>query len=157
MTTIHPNAGAIPMRIRRRLLAAAALLLCAACSPMDSDGPEYVRQVGVLTWVGTEARVQVPAAAQAGQPFTVVVTTWGGSCRHQAPAEVSRTGLQADVTVYDLNQVGGVCDRALRDLEHAVELRFTQPGTATVRIHGLGYDDGGGPVPLVLERTVTIR
>lgn len=147
--------GAGAMRIRRRAFVG-VLLLCAACSPTGTD-PEYVRELGVLAEPGLSEQVQVPASARAGQPFTVSVTTWGSSCRRTAPAEVSRIGLQADVTVYDLNPVGGPCDRAIRPMEHVVELRFPQPGTATIHIHGRTFDVEGRPVPLTIERTLTIQ
>lgn len=144
------------MRIRRRVFTA-ALLLFAGCSPTGADAPEYVRELGILTEPGLSEQVQVPASAAAGQPFTVRVSTWGGSCRLAAPAEVSRTGLQADVTVYDLNPTGGACDRAIRQVEHVVELRVPGPGTATLRIHGRTFDVEGRPVPLTIERTLTIQ
>lgn len=145
------------MRIRRMALAA-ALLLGAACSPTGTEGEDYVRAPGLLTFAGHAGpEVEVPAAARAGEPFRVTVVTWGSTCRRRAAPEVTRTDQRADVAVYDLNQVGGVCDRALRALRHVVELRFDAPGTATVRIHGEGYDGGNTPVPLTVERTVTIQ
>lgn len=146
------------MRIRHTRFAAALLLLCAACSPTASGGPEYVRELALIAdGAQTQGQVQVPVAARAGQSFTVVVTTWGGSCRRKAPAEVSVTGLRADVTVYDLNPMGGPCDRAILELEHVVQLRFAQAGTATVRVHGRGLDAQGALVPVVIERTLTVQ
>lgn len=144
------------MNIRRSLLAA---LLLSACSPTGADEPEYRREPGFLTWSGVAADVQAPPAVQAGQPFTVRVTTFGSTCRKPAPAEVARAGLRADVSMYVREQVGGVCNRALGHLEHDVELVFAERGTALVRIHGREYRSGAGEehAPLTVERTITVQ
>ncbi len=136
------------MRIRR---IPAVLLLAAACLPTGEDG--YTRGLAPLA----DAVVQLPASAMAGQPFTLTVTTQGSSCRRVAPAEVSRAGLQADVTLYELHDPDVACDRALRAMDHVVELRLSQPGTALVRVRGQTHDNAGAAAPAVIERTVLLQ
>ena len=149
------------MRIRRVFLSAAALL-AAACSPTAEDGTRYEREPAVISWItgsdpAPQSQVQVPATVQAGQPFTVVVTTWGGSCRRPDAPEVSTSGLRADVTLYELHPVDGACDRAVRLMDHAVELRLAQPGTATLYIRGIGLHRENGSAPTALQHTITVQ
>ena len=149
------------MRIRRGFLSA-VLLLGAACTPTGEGSPRYERAPAVITWVtglddAPQSQVQVPASVQAGQPFTVVVTTWGGSCRRLDLPEVSTSGLRADVTVYEMYPLDGPCDRAVRLMEHRVELRLARQGTATVYIRGIGLDRENGAAPTALQHTVTVQ
>lgn len=143
------------MRILPRIFAT-ALLAAAACSPTEPDA-RYTREPGVLMGPALDTYVEVPAAAQAGQPFTVRTASWGSTCRRPTPAELTQSGLQADVRIFVLQPVDGVCNRALGRLEHEVQLAFPQAGTGVVRIHGQGFDVEGRPVPITLERTVTVQ
>jgi hypothetical protein len=149
----------LPMMNLRRALFAAALLLPACTPPTSAREREYRLELGLLTFSGTGAEVQVPAAVQAGQPFTVRVVTWGSTCRRRAHETVTTAGLRSDVEVYVREPVNGVCNRALGRLEHDVQVYFSQPGTATVAIHGLGESSGSGldAVRVVIERTVTVQ
>lgn len=143
------------MRIHRLLLAA-LLPLCAACPPTGADR-EYERTPGVLAYtVEGEPRVETPASASAGQVFPIQVATIGGSCRLADEPDVERVGLQVDVRIWELNPVGGACDRALRERTHAIALRVDQPGTATVRVHALRHTPLGVE-PVVVERTVIVQ
>lgn len=149
------------MRIRRGFLSA-ALLLGAACSPTGEDGPRYEREPAVISWITgadhtPQSQVQVPASVQAGQTFTVTVTTWGGSCRRPDAPEVFTSGLRADVTVYEMYPLDGSCDRATRLMEHEVPLRFTRPGTATLYIRGIGLHRENGAAPTALQHTITVQ
>lgn len=143
------------MRIHRLLLAA-SLVLWAACSPAAAER-EYERLPGVLAMTAEgEPRVTVPASAPAGQVFSLQVATIGGSCRIGDEPDVERTGLQVDVRIWELHPVGGACDRALRERSYAVALRVDQPGTATVRVHGLRHTPLGVE-PITVERSVLVR
>jgi len=143
----------------RRTLFAAALLLAACTPPTSEDEREYRLELGLLTYSGYEAQVDVPAQVQAGVPFTVRVVSWGSTCRQSAPERVVTTGARTDIVVYVREPINGVCNRALGAIEHNVQLVIHQPGTATVAFHGQAYDTSGGQevVPLVIERTVTVQ
>lgn len=143
----------------RRLILAAVLLFPACTPPTSAEDREYRLELGRLTFSGTEAEVQVPATVQAGQPFTVRVVTWGSTCRRRAHETVTTAGLRSDVEVYVREPVNGACNRALGRMEHDVQVYFAQPGTATVAIHGLGENSGGGldVIRVVVERTVTVQ
>jgi hypothetical protein len=146
------------MTIRRALLAA-ALLLSACTPPTSADDREYRVELGRLTYSGVEAQVQVPAVVRAGEPFTVRAVTWGSTCRLPAPAKVATSPARTDIEVYVREPINGVCNRALGAIEHEVQIVFPQPGTATVAIHGQGWNTGGGldVIQLVIERTVTVQ
>jgi hypothetical protein len=145
-----------PMRIPR-LFSAAALMLAAACSLTGSGDREYERVPGVLaTSIEGEVLVEAPESATAGQTFTLRVVTQGSGCRRTAEPEVSVSGLQAEVKIWDEYPVDGACSRDLLPLEHTVSLRFEQRGTATVRVHGQ-HDTVIGHQPVTVQRTIVIR
>ena len=126
----------------------AALALLAACSIMGLDDRE---RLGII-WPLEQhyPQVVVPQSAQAGQPFTVTVTTQGGGCLRIGPTRVRTRGMNAEVRPYDVHGGGNVCPTDVRPFEHTATLYFDQPGTATVTFHGRGSP------AVVITRTVTI-
>jgi hypothetical protein len=138
------------MTIHRILTLAGAAALLAGCSVLDPVGGE---QPGIID-PSSPGTVTLPATAQRGEPFTVTVITHGGGCLSQGPTRVSIRGTTAEVRPYDVHSGGNVCPADVQLYEHTAALRFDQPGTATVRVHGRGMPDGE---MVVITRTVTIQ
>jgi hypothetical protein len=134
-----------------RTLAAsfAAMALLGACSVLGLDDRE---RLGIIWPPGQDhPQVVVPQTAQAGQLFTVTVTTIGGGCLRMGPTRVRTRGMSAEVRPYDVHNGGNVCPTDVQPFEHTATLRFDQPGTATVTFHGRGSPE------VVITRTVTIQ
>jgi hypothetical protein len=146
------------MRVHR-LLSAAAIGVVAACSSVTgSDEPEYERRPGLIaSSIEGEEQVQVPAAGNVGQLVVVRVTTLGGGCRRVAQPGGEVNGLTANVEIWELFPADGACTRDLKPLEHLVQVRFLERGTAVIRVHGLSESPTGQTQPIVVERTLTIR
>jgi hypothetical protein len=138
------------MTIRRFLTLSAAAAVLAGCSVLGPDGRE---QPGIID-PSSPGAVTVPATAQRGEPFTVTVITHGGGCLQQGPTRVRVRGSTAEVRPYDVHNGGRICPADVQLYEHTAALRFDEPGTATVRVHGRGMPDGG---MAVITRTVTIQ
>ena len=138
------------------LLAAGLVAGCDALSPSDSDD-DLARQPAILAFGEDDAEIALPDTVAVGAPAALVVTTQGGGCIRQGETEVEAAPRAADVRVYDYFPRPSselVCTADIRALAHEATLRFTQPGTATVRVHGRrGY----GTVPLVVTRTIVVR
>ena len=140
------------MRALARLGAGVALLAGAGCSVMGADGGEQPGLIQILP--SAPAQVSVPQTAPRGAPFTVEVVTHGGGCLLQGPTRVRTSGMAADVRPYDRHTGGRVCPADVALYRHTATLRFDQPGTATVRIHGRGEP---GAESVTVTRTVTIQ
>jgi len=84
--------------------------------------------------------LEMPARAIAGVAFEITVTTVGsGICTRADGASVAVSGLVADVTPWDrLAPARAVCTDDLAPFPRRVTLRFSSPGTATIRLHGRG-------------------
>lgn len=136
--------------IHRFLRLAVGAALLAGCSVLDPDGGE---RPGIID-PSSPGTVTVPAAAQRGEPFTVTVITHGGGCLSRGPTRVRMLGDTAEVRPYDVHNGGDVCPGDVQLYEHTATLRFDQPGTATVRVHGRGIPDGE---MVVITRTVAIQ
>src|ERR1043166_2423034 len=94
------------------------------------------------------APVVLPDTVRVGVPFLVTVTTFGGACDHPDGAEISTSGLFADLTPYDLlPPPETICIAILRASPRSMELTLAVPGTGVVRVHGRRL--GGGDVTLV--------
>jgi hypothetical protein len=138
------------MTIQRFLTLSAAAAVLAGCSVLGPDGRE---RPGIID-PSSPGTVTVPATAQRGEPFTVTVITQGGGCLQRGPTRVSIRGTTADVRPYDVHNGERVCPADVQPYEHTATLRFNEPGTATVRVHGRGMP--GGEM-VVITRTVTIQ
>ena len=79
----------------------------------------------------------MPATLRRGVAFSATVATVGSSsCTRADGAEVTVTGLLAEVTPYDRKAIGSVCTPDLAQFPRPVTLRFDQAGDAVVRVHG---------------------
>ena len=138
-------------RLAIRLCAGAALLAGTGCSVLPDDR----EQLGLIQILPSEpARVTVPPTAARGEPFTVEVITHGGGCLSKGPTRVRIRGMEADVRPYDRHTGENVCPANVAQYTHTASLRFDQPGTATVRVHGRGEP---GSELVTITRTVTIQ
>ena len=133
-----------------RLLPLGLALLAAGCGSIL--GPDGKRVIGVI---GDGSGIEVPAAVQAGQDFTVTIqTSWPDGCAHEDGTEVQQRAASATVTPYDRVTEGGTCTSAPQRLTHVATLRFSQPGTAVVNIRGRPSRDEGARI---LQRTVIVQ
>jgi hypothetical protein len=106
------------------------------------------------------ARVEVPDTVDRGRPFVVTVTTFAGGCRREsAGTEVAVSGMRAEVRPYHYLRRSAVCTDDLLFIPHTAQLRFDQPGIATVRVTGTRsrVDFGDPPEPITIERRVVVR
>jgi hypothetical protein len=142
------------MRILR-LLACTSLFAAAACPGITGLTEQWEPQPAYVMDAET-ARVVVPARVNAGADFQVNVTTYGGGCHRQGETEVSvsQGARMAEVSPYDeVNVAAGVCTQELKMFSHTVTVRFDQPGTALVRVHGRRLQD---KAPVTVTRTVEV-
>jgi hypothetical protein len=143
------------MRTSIRLTCLAALAVAAACS--GSTGPdEGVREPSVVEFYQAAPEITLPATVRAGESFTVAVRTWAGGCSRPDGTQTFVNGATADVKPYDFRFTGeGIsCPDIARMYVHETTVRFTAPGQATVRVHGI-REPGGDLV--VIPRTVTVQ
>ncbi|MBW3655143.1 MAG: hypothetical protein KY444_03495 [Gemmatimonadetes bacterium] len=133
-----------------RLLPLGFALLVAGCgSIFGSDGK---RVIGVI---GDGSGIEVPATVQAGQDFTVTIqTSWPNGCAHEDGTEVQQGAASATVTPYDHVSEGGTCTHAPQRFTHVATLRFSQPGTAVVKIRGRPSPNEGAQT---IQRIVTVQ
>ncbi|HEX6371964.1 MAG TPA: hypothetical protein VF006_23775 [Longimicrobium sp.] len=145
--------------IRRSLprLAAAALLLAAACSSLEPP-INYPAVPGILELGPSDPpRIEIPGTARVGEAVTVRVTTYGGGCSRAAMMEIESDGAVIDLRPLDHEPPRGenvFCTRELRLLPAESIVFFTRPGTGTVRIHGRRMPGGEA---VTLTRTVTVQ
>jgi hypothetical protein len=107
------------------------LALAMAAALLGGCGPEEV--------LGGVRSVEAPAAVQAGQPFTVVVTTGGpDGCWKKERTEVSNREMSATITPYDVEERGRNtgCTQAPVDITHTAELTFGRMGTGVITVRG---------------------
>jgi hypothetical protein len=140
------------MKHRATLLAAA--FACAACANLAGPGGD--RRPGIIESRYLHAPVlTAPDSVTAGTPFQVTVTTLGFSgCWTEDRTDVTSLAGEAVVRPYDRVREGP-CTQALVNLPHSVQLRFDQPGTASIVVQGV-RDDGGNAEPTQIQRTVVV-
>ncbi len=146
------------------------LTLAAAAACRSSTGPTVsspalsleeplkpgisVRRVARILFANDRVLVDVPAAAVAGVPLTVAVTTYGGGCVGEDTTVTFVEGLHADVVPYQRVITGVACTLELRITKRQVAIVFPAAGRATVRV--IGRASPGDSV-VVVERGVTVR
>ena len=110
--------------------------------PIPAAGQSALR----VASIGDANGVAVPSLAHAGVPLQVTVTTYSGGCITEDTTVVAMETHSADIVPfqhwYQPKQNEG-CTMELRVNKRQVELVFTQPGVASVRIYGRGQPDGG--------------
>src|SRR5262245_64272118 len=80
-----------------------------------------------------------PSVVQADKDFKITFYTYGGGCESIGGEEVYVSDNSARVKVYDFTtatSLTSVCTTQLKMFDHTVNLRFTKPGPATVKIVG---------------------
>lgn len=153
--------------------ACGALLFLGACSePAGLGGTE---RMGVIQWHASQGEVsddptwpgaddvviEAPSTAQAGEPFEAVVWTVGNSgCWEVARTEVENGAALAEIRPVDRDRMteGLACTAVLVELRHPVQIVFTEPGEAIIRVVGrliVGEDFSQGE-EFVVERAVTV-
>lgn len=83
--------------------------------------------------------ISAPDSVEAGVPFTATITTIGLSgCWEAAGEDIELDRNLAVVVPYDLDGMreGVACTGSLIELPHPVEIRFAEPGEATLRVRG---------------------
>ena len=140
-------------------VALSALLLVAACSPATEpagDDGEEVRVLGDIAFYSAgDPYVEVPASAERGVEFPVVVRTYGGGCHRVGDTEVRAVGpAVVEVAPFDLTRLRAPCTEQLVVLTHTARVRFDAAGRALVRVRGREAPGGG---ELVVEREVLVR
>ena len=130
--------------------------LALGCS--SATAPDQVKVVGVIDGLAAGApQVEVPTTVQAGQAFTVTVTTSGlNGCWELHDTEVDVDGATAVVTPYDLEYRGNEygCTSMTLTFQHTASVTFATPGGARVEIRG--REVPGGPIVTVV-RTVVVE
>jgi hypothetical protein len=121
---------------------ALATLLIPNCAGIT--GSEWERRIGYLDGNLGIPVLQSPDSVQAGQPFSVHVTTLGNSCTRPDGAEID---LDPDlprlrvIRPFDLHRTDGICRDIGRALTREVVVRFDHPGEATIRVVGDSHPD----------------
>ena len=101
--------------------------------------------------------IEVPAAATAGTPFLVAVTTFGGGCIAEDTTVVLVLGMHADVVPYQRvyqPRADEGCTEELRITRREVTVTLPAAGTAVVRVYGRAMP---GDSLVVVDRAVTVR
>lgn len=151
----------------------AAVLALGACS--DPAGPDGTERVGVVQWYATAADldgspswpagedvvIEAPSTVTAGVPFDATVTTVGNhGCFEAERTDVANQPSLAEIRPVDRDGMteGIACTAATVELQHPVELVFSEVGEATIRVVGrlVVGDDFSQGEELVVERTVTV-
>lgn len=116
-----------------------ALGLAVACSiPTDVEFKE------VLAVIDSGDRdlpeLSVPGSVEQGETFTVSFNTYFGGCEEPGRTDSGVDGKRADIFPYTNARIlieHEVCPDRLGIKPREVRLRFTEPGEATVVLHGM--------------------
>lgn len=103
------------------------------------------RRVATISYYGDPVRIELPTTVSRGENFTVRVTTYGGGCIRKGNMVVELAASAAELTTYDhevSHTMGGVCTDDLRLYEHTATMRFHNPGTARITVHGVERPSG---------------
>ena len=127
--------------------------------PSTGGGPPK-RVLGTIAFYDDPVEIILPAAVARGETLIVAVTTYGGGCLKQGDTEVRVTGLEAQITPYDLatSVPEYPCTADLAFYTHTAELRFTETGEARIQVTGLQKNDQNvQSVVTHVTRTLTVR
>jgi hypothetical protein len=144
------------MRHRAALIATAFVL--GACT--NTAGIDQIRQPGIIESRYLHVPVlTAPDSVTAGTPFNITVSTFGFSgCWTMDGTEVNTQAREALIQPYDLVREGErvACLQMPVILPRTVQLRFDEPGTATIVVQGV-RNDGDQSQPTQIERTIVVR
>jgi hypothetical protein len=139
----------------RATLVAATVFFTACANPAGSDG---ARRAGIIEsrYLNT-AVITAPDSVTAGIAFPVTVTTFGFSgCWTDDGTDVTALASQVVIRPYDRVR-DGACTQMTVKLPRTVQLRFDQPGTATIVVQGVRDDGDNDPEPTQIQRAVVVR
>jgi hypothetical protein len=112
-------------------------MLGVACISCDFD-PEYVVEIGKITYSDGNPSIDSPATVTAGEEATVIVVTVGNGCVTLESTSVVLDAASADITPYDRRRIPDEnegCTQIAIPLAHKAQVRFDQPGAKTLRFH----------------------
>jgi hypothetical protein len=143
------------------LYAALLLLTTVGCdsnllAPIEPNGLNPAR----IAHFGEGPTIEVPAAAVAGEPFAIVITTFGGGCIEKGPTNVATSELRIDIRPMDFFfRAGANCPDFLRYHIHRATVTGSQRGTLEVRVHGTALSMQGEAIErrtLIVTRHIRI-
>ncbi|MEN8145561.1 MAG: hypothetical protein ABFS14_11485 [Gemmatimonadota bacterium] len=140
------------------LLTALAASAAFACGSSPFDPP--VRRLGTLQTTEDGFAIEVPDTVQARQSFEISAKTTGNGCVSFGGTEVEVEGSVVEFRPFDLDVAFGrddvFCTEILKVFDHAASVQIDQPGTVTVRIHGMAHTSDGNLGEIVIERIVVV-
>lgn len=114
-------------------------------APIEPNGLNPAR----IAHVGEGPTIELPAATLVGEPFAIVITTFGGGCIEQGPTNVVSSGRRIDIRPMDVfSRVGANCPDVLRYHSHRATLTGSQRGMLEIRVYGTALSFAGD----VIER-----
>jgi hypothetical protein len=115
-------------------------------------------RIGTIEQHHSPVSINAPESVARGEEFVVEVTTWGSDCIGKGDTEVQVAGLSIVVTPYDWEIIrlppNTGCRVAVVFHQHAVFVRFEQPGTGRVVVRGRRKPSGE---VLTVERRIEVR
>jgi hypothetical protein len=160
-------------RMNLRFLAAlGAVVASAGCDFATGPGADG-RVIGIIEWqaaiTGAAANddvvITAPDTVHAGVPFQATITTIGLSgCWSADGASIKAAPRLVTITPYDRVANGTpeqptYCTAALVGLDRHLDIVFSDPGTATLRVNGRIVIDGDleDARPHVVEKQIIVR
>ena len=125
----------------------------AGCDAATEPGNEVIR----LGELHPSSAVSMPDTVQVGEPFDVVIVTWGNGCLlGPARADVTQSGTRVEIAPFDrwvVTRGNLVCTDEEVTAEHVVELTFQQTGQHRVVVRALQWPEGS---ETDVERSITV-
>ena len=143
------------MFVSLRSLSAPLWLSCLVVSQACSDD-SYEVELAVVETVVNPFAIEAPADARSGEPFEVVLTTYGGSCTSVEETEVTAQADTASITPYNRVRVGSNCPKNIEFVLHRARLMFDTPGSKTIVVYGKKDPGGASGVLTDVSHTVQV-
>jgi hypothetical protein len=122
----------------RRALLPVAPVVAISCAIWPSESNEWELRRGIVEFYGDPVVIEHADTFALGASGSVAVRTYGDGCIRQGVTEVAVNGLTAVIEPFDSVHVAAqVCTDELRLFRHVVAVRFTERGTATLRVVGM--------------------
>lgn len=136
------------------LLVLLAVLALGGCDSLT--GPDSRRVLGTVVHVDGEPLISVPDTVEAGEPFTVsVTTTWPDTCGSLDETEVRASGTEVHVIPWDRVDEADDCAQVIEEYDHSVTLSRATPAVLDLTVHGRRMVDGSrSPIEIVYEVVV---
>jgi hypothetical protein len=104
--------------------------------------------------------IEAPNEVEAGKPFTATIHTIGqNGCWSAEGQNLTVEGNLAAVVPWDVHSGADVCTEVLGYLPHRVEITFTTPGRAVIRVDGRRARQGDRTweLPVSAEKEISVR